>query len=87
MGIVIKIDSDSIWGDTDLSGIDTRASERKLEQMVADAVAAEYGNVEVSIESVGNTKISGVDDDDDKDFIREIESSVWQTWQWVVDKS
>ena len=84
MTIVIKINSDGVWGDTEMGGINERASEKKLEQMVADAVAAEYGDVEVSIEQVGRTIVAGIDDNE-KEPILEIVSETWQTWEWVVE--
>lgn len=88
--ITITINEDGIWGDTELDGIDTIASESKLEQMVADAVAKEYGyTTEVSIENIHNTKVGGLDEYEDADEIEGIGqtiSDVWETWQWVVDK-
>jgi hypothetical protein len=85
MGIKIKINSDGIWGDTEMGGINECASEDKLEQMVADAVAAEYGDVEVSVEQVGRTIVTGVEDDE-KELILDIVSETWQTWEWVVEE-
>ena len=85
--ITIAINEDGIWGDTELDGIDTIASEANLEQMVADKVAKEYGyDVEVSIENRHNTKISGLDDDEEIESINETITNVWETWNWVVDK-
>lgn len=84
--ITITINRDGIWGDTDLDSINVDASEAKLAQMVANAVAEEYGvDVEANVSDVMDTKVSGVDDDDDRENIRNIESGVWQTWAWVVD--
>jgi len=88
MAIVIKINSDGIWGDTEMDGIDERASEAKLEQMVADKVAEDYGDVEVSIEQVGRTSVHDEDEeltDREKEEIKEVVSEVWQTWEWVVE--
>ena len=84
--VTITINRDGIWGDTDLDSIDVGASEVKLAQMVANEVSEKFGSdVEVNIDDVMDTKVSGVDDDDDKEYIRDIESDVWQTWEWVVD--
>lgn len=89
--IEITLNSDGTWGDTDMSDINERASEAKLEQMVADAVAADYPgfDVEVSSAQVGRTEID-IDDDEytDKDVenIRDIIGAVWETWDWVVEK-
>lgn len=89
MSIKIKINNDGIWGDTDMDGVDASASEDNFAQMVADRVAAEYGSdVEVSIEQVYTTTVSGLDEYRDLDTIEEIKdlvSEVWQTWDWVVD--
>lgn len=86
MSIKIKINSDGIWGDSDMTGVDAQASENKLEEMVAKAVVAEFGGtVEVGIEQSGMTRVCGLDNDTDQEYVREIVSEVWQTWEWVVD--
>jgi len=89
--IEITLNDDSNWGDTDMTGIDERASVRKLEQMVADAVAEEYAGYEVEVDSAQlmNTKVNiydgtGEPTDDDVENIREIVGNVWSTWDWVV---
>ena len=91
--IAITLNSDGTWGDTDLSNINERASESKLEQMIADAVAKDYAgfNVEVSSAQVMNTKIEIYDGtneptDNDVEDILEIVGDVWGTWDWVVEK-
>lgn len=90
--ITITLNDDGTWGDTDLSGIDTVASEANLEQMIADAVAADYPgfDVEVSSAQVGRTKIVFYDGtneptDDEEEDIRETIGGIWETWDWVVE--
>lgn len=90
--ITITLNSDGTWGDTDLSNIDTRASESKLEQMVADAIASEYPGFEVEVDSdqLMNTKILFYDGtnepkDDEEESIRETIGKIWGTWDWVVE--
>jgi len=92
MTIVIKINSDGIWGDSVMDGIDVSASESKLERMVADKVSEAYGDVEVSIENVGRTSVDtdSIDEeltDTEKEEIKDIISEVWETWDWVVQES
>lgn len=91
--IEITLNNDSNWGDTDMTGIDESESESKLEQMVADKVASEYPGFEVEVSSAQlmRTKIEIYDGtenptDDDEEYIREVISDIWSSWEWVVEK-
>jgi hypothetical protein len=91
--IEITLNSDGTWGDTDMDGIDAKASEAKLEQMIADAVVAEYEGYEVEVSSAQlmNTKVEIYDGtneptDDDVENIRETVGYVWSSWDWVIEE-
>jgi hypothetical protein len=85
MSIIIEISRGEIWGSKDLAEIDVRASEIMLEEMVAMAIVAELGeDVEVSIEDIDATQISGADDEDLQAEVQEIEAEVRQSGDWLV---
>lgn len=90
--IKITIDEDGIWGDSDMTGIDAKASVAKLEQMVADKVGEFYPeyDVEVDTGSTGKTKVNiyGEDEptDEDEEVINQITSDVYGEWSWVIEK-
>jgi hypothetical protein len=85
MSIIIEISRGEIWGSKDLAEIDVRASETMLEEMVAMAIVAELGeDVEVSIEDIDATQISGAGDEDLQAEVQEIEAEVRQSGDWLV---
>jgi hypothetical protein len=85
MSIIIEISRGEIWGSRDLAEIDVRASETTLEEMVAMAIVAELGeDVEVSIEDIDATQISGAGDEDLQAEVQEIEAEVRQSGDWLV---
>ena len=91
--ITITLNSDGTWGSSDMSDINERASEANLEQLIADAVAADYPgfDVEVSSAQVGRTEIVFYDGtneptDNEEEDIRETIGGIWETWDWVVYK-
>lgn len=82
--IQLNADDDAMVGGEGWGEYDAHSSVSQFAQQVADAVAKAYPGSRITVTpefSLVSTKISGVEDDE---YIREIISGVWQSWNWLV---
>ena len=78
---------DAMYGDIEMSKIDTVASEHNFEELLNAALIRRYPNTEITIETGnGRYMVDGDTAHPEVDTIQAVLHDVWSSFKWLAEK-